>query len=93
MIEFTDEEVKQLEDKIQYISHGASLSIKMPDGSLFNSKWEMAIENDGMTSQEKMIAFLRLQVYNRINYDMTKDYRKFFKLAYDVKNNMLKTNN
>jgi hypothetical protein len=74
-----------LEGKVQHISHGASLSIKMPDGSLFNSKWEMSIENDGSTSMEKLISYLRLQVYNRINYDMSKDYRKFAKLAQDTK--------
>jgi len=85
MITFTDEEIKTLEDKVQYISHGASLSIKMPDGSLFNSKWEMSIENDGTTSHEKLVSFLRLQIYNRINYDMNKDYRKYAKLAQEAK--------
>lgn len=81
----TNEEIADLENKVQYISHGASLSIKMPDGSLFNSKWEMSIENDGITSHDKLVSFLRLQVYNRINYDLQKDYIKYARLVNDTK--------
>ncbi len=84
-ITFSNEEITQLEGKINYISHGASLSIKMPDGSLFNSKWEISLENDGMTSYEKLVQYLRIQVYNRINYDMQKDYLKYARLAQETK--------
>lgn len=86
MIEFSQEEITQLEEKVNYISHGASMSIKLPNGTLINSKWEMSIENDGMTTHEKLVSFLRLQIYNRINYDMQKEINKYKALSYEVLN-------
>jgi len=85
MITFSDEEIKTLEDKVQYISHGASMSVKTPDGSLINFKWELAIENDGTMEHEKLVNFLRLQVYNRLNYDYQKSLPKYRRLAQEAK--------
>lgn len=65
----TKNEVELLQENVNFVSHGRSITLKLPDGSFLKSEHSIAVNvPDGM-DKEKADHFVRIDIKRKIQKD------------------------